>query len=48
MMFAVVWGIAPVGLRPPTQRATTTIDGDHWPGNHLSEPKHCSDQPGRL
>jgi len=30
----------------PTQRPTMAIDGDSLRGNHLSEPKRCSDQPG--
>src|SRR6476619_6887685 len=29
----------------PTRRPTTAIDGDRSQGNHLSEPKRCSDQP---
>ena len=32
----------------PTQYSTTAIEGDHSQGNHLSEPKRCSDQPGHL
>jgi hypothetical protein len=35
MMFCAVVGY----------RSTTAIDGDRWPGNHLSQPKRCSDQP---
>ena len=29
-------------------RSTAAIDGDSWQGNHLSEPKRCSDKPGHL
>ena len=30
------------------QRSATAIDGDNRQGNHLSEPKRCSDKPGHL
>ena len=36
------------GYALPTRRPTTAINGDSSQGNHLSEPKRCSDQPGHL
>jgi hypothetical protein len=36
------------GYALPTRRPTAAIDGDRWQGNHLSEPKRCSDKPGHL
>jgi len=36
------------GYALPAPRPTTAIDGDSSQGNHLSEPKRCSDQPGHL
>ena len=47
MMFAAVVGHCS-GRATPSLRPTTAIDGDSWQGNHLSEPKRCSDQPGHL
>ena len=32
----------------PTRRPTAAINGDNGQGNHLSEPKRCSDKPGHL
>ena len=46
MMFAAAVGHQPVGLRPPWR--PTASNGDSSQGNHLSEPKRCSDQPGHL
>src|SRR3984885_5744963 len=36
------------GYALPTRRPTAAIDGDNGQGNHLSEPKRCSDKPGHL
>ena len=36
------------GYALPTRRPTAAIDGDSGQGNHLSEPKRCSDKPGHL
>ena len=46
MMFATVVGHC--SGRATTQRPTTAVDGDSSRGNHLSEPKRCSEQPGHL
>jgi hypothetical protein len=49
MMFAAaveasLWS----GYALPTRRPIAAIDGDSGQGNHLSEPKRCSDKPGHL
>jgi hypothetical protein len=36
------------GYALPTRRPTAAIDGVGGQGNHLSEPKRCSDKPGHL
>src|ERR1700693_6168271 len=36
------------GYALPTRRPATAIDRDNRQGNHLSEPKRCSDKPGHL
>jgi hypothetical protein len=49
MMFAALVGhCVRSGYALPTQCPTTAIEGDSSQGNHLSEPKRCSDHPGHL